>query len=426
MSAYIIFSYLFYSILCLILSFFFNKNFFVKILVLFSFFNFFLSIFVLYESILTGGQTTWVDLFSWSKHLLVIDFALVFDSLSLWMIFIVTFISSVVQMYSLNYMGNDPHLNRFVSFLLLFTFFMLLFLVSTNFIQMFLGWEGVGLSSYLLINFWYTRVKANKSALKAMFLNRIGDVSLLIAISLMYSLSNSFDFFINFAYVEVFSNFQMFVFGHSTGLSLLDLICFFFLIGVLSKSAQFILHVWLPDAMEGPTPVSALLHAATMVTAGVYLLIRLSWLFEFSEINLNIIFILGTLTALFGSTIGFFQSDMKKIIAYSTCSQLGYMVLACGMSCYSVAFFHLINHAFFKALLFLASGSLIHYLNSNQDIRTSLKINGPGNLFLTLISFILGSLSLMGFPFFSGFFSKDCIIEITSSWSYWNSNFFFF
>jgi NADH-ubiquinone oxidoreductase chain 5 len=285
---------------------------------------------------------------------------------------------------------------------------MLILISAENLIQLFFGWEGVGLCSYLLINFWYTRVQANKAALKAVFVNKIGDLSLLLGIGLTYNLTGSVDFSTLFATLPYLQNLNVFVFFSFNALNIIALL---FLGGVIGKSAQIGLHIWLPDAMEGPTPVSALLHAATMVTAGIFLILRCSFLFEHTPKILVIALFIGAFTALFAATVGLMQNDLKKIIAFSTCSQLGYMLVACSLSQYSLSLFHLFNHAFFKALLFLAAGSVIHALQDEQDIRKM------GGLFyflpLTFSFFFIASLSLMGTPALSGFYSKDLIIENT-------------
>jgi NADH-ubiquinone oxidoreductase chain 5 len=335
----------------------------------------------------------WVDFDN-----LVIDWEFCIDSMNILLLFVVIFISSLVHLYSWDYMKNDPHFTRFISYLSLFTFFMIILLAANNFIVMFIGWEGVGLSSYLLINFWYTRIQANKAAIKAMIINKIGDFGLLVGMMLI------FKFFETFNYHEVF----MLSYLYKTKM---DLICFFLFIGCMGKSAQIGLHMWLPDAMEGPTPVSALIHAATMVTAGVFLVIKCSFMFEFAELTLGFITIIGALTSFFGASVGFMQYDIKKIIAYSTCSQLGLMFCACGLSAYSLGLFHLINHAFFKALLFLCAGSVIHALQDEQDIR---KMGGLKNILpFTYVAMLIASLSLMGFPFLSGFYSKELILFVT-------------
>jgi NADH-ubiquinone oxidoreductase chain 5 len=350
--------------------------------------------------------TTWV-----SSEVLHIDWGFMFDSLTVSMCVIVTFISFVVHVYSIEYMSHDPHLPRFMSYLSFFTFFMLILVTADNYIQMFVGWEGVGLASYLLINFWYTRIQANKAAIKAMIVNRIGDFCLLIGVFLIFITYKSVD------YASVASltpnlknktiNFLNF------NLNTLSVVGVFLFCGAVGKSAQLGLHTWLPDAMEGPTPVSALIHAATMVTAGVFLIARSSFIYEYIDNILGIVTVLGSLTAFFAATTGLVQNDIKRVIAYSTCSQLGYMVFACGLSNYSVGFFHLSNHAFFKALLFLSAGSVIHSVADEQDMR---KMGGLKNLIpFTYSMIVIGSLALIGFPFLTGFYSKDLILEITFS-----------
>lgn len=342
---------------------------------------------------------------------LVVSWELLGDNLTFSMIFVVTFISLLVHIYSSEYMSSDPHLTRFLSYLSLFTFFMLILITAANFIQMFVGWEGVGLSSYLLINFWFTRLQANKAAIKAMLFNRIADMLMLLGLFAIYVCFESFDYIIIFSIAPFFLNFQFDFFFFS--ITSINFISLFLFLGAMGKSAQLGFHNWLPDAMEGPTPVSALIHAATMVTAGIFLLIRCSFLFELAPQILEFISIIGALTAFFGATTGFFFHDLKRVIAFSTCSQLGYMMLACGLERFNVAFFHLVTHAFFKALLFLTAGAIIHSMYDEQDIRkfgSSLKY-----LPLTYICFLIGSLNLIGFPFLSGFFSKDLLLELVYS-----------
>ena len=329
-----------------------------------------------------------------------------FSSLAWVMYFVVITVASVVYTFSYFYLSNDPHLPRFFMYLLLFTFFMLLLIVGDNLLLVFWGWEGVGLCSYLLINFWYSRIAANKAALKAVFINKISDLFLFFGIILVINELNTAELPVIFSLVP-FLKYKIIYLG-GIPLNFLNTVSFLFLGGVVGKSAQIGLHIWLPDAMEGPTPVSALIHAATMVTAGVFLLIRFSILFEYSPKVLKLIIFLGCLTALVSAMIGSFQYDVKKIIAYSTCSQLGYMVVSCGLSNYILGLFHLVNHAFFKALLFLSSGLLIAFLGE-QDIRKY-------NIFFTktpllYLFFLIPNLSLCGFPFFSGAFSKELIIQ---------------
>jgi len=320
---------------------------------MFTFFSFLISIRLLIE-IASTGDVYIVKMLEWIYiDSLVLDWNFCFDSLTAVMLVIVTFISTLVHLYSTEYMENDPHLPRFMSYLSLFTCFMLILVTANNFLQMFVGWEGVGVSSYLLINFWFTRIQANKAAIKAMLINRVGDFALLLAIFTIYFVFNSLNYDIVFSLASLSENSRI-IFGNFE-IPTIDLICIFLFIGAMGKSAQLGLHTWLPDAMEGPTPVSALIHAATMVTAGVFLVSRCSYIFEFSPFTLNIIILIGSATAFFASTTGLFQNDMKKVIAYSTCSQLGYMIFACGLSSYEVGLFHLSNHAFFKALLFLGA-----------------------------------------------------------------------
>lgn len=329
-----------------------------------------------------------------------------FDFIVSSMLILVTSVSFFVHLFSTSYMNGDPHLPRFMSYLSLFTFFMVVLVTSNNLIQLFIGWEGVGLCSYLLIGFWYTRIQANKSAIKAMIINKVGDIGLLLGIILIWIEIGSLDYNTIFSYSFFISK---------EGVNL-DLISFLLLIGVIGKSAQIGLHTWLPDAMEGPTPVSALIHAATMVTAGVFLIIRMSPFFENTPTILLLIVLLGSITAFFTSTIGLTQNDLKKVIAYSTCSQLGYMVMICGFSQYNTGLFHLINHGFFKALLFLSAGSIIHALNDEQDFR---KMGGMNVITpFTYSCIIVGSLSLMGLPFLTGFYSKDLIIELVYGENY--------
>ena len=340
-----------------------------------------------------------------------VDWSFCFDTLTAVMLVIVTYISTLVHLYSVEYMKHDPHLNRFMSYLSLFTFFMLILVTANNFLQMFVGWEGVGVSSYLLINFWFTRIQANKAAIKAMLVNRIGDFFLLLGIFTIYIVFNSLDYDVVFSLVPLALD-QKLIIGIYQ-INVIDLICMLLFLGAMGKSAQLGLHTWLPDAMEGPTPVSALIHAATMVTAGVFLLIRCSYIFEYSTGVLSFVTVIGAMTAFFAATTGLFQNDMKRVIAYSTCSQLGYMVFACGLSSYEVGIFHLSNHAFFKALLFLGAGSVIHAMSDEQDMR---KMGGLKNLLpFTYGIMLIGSLALIGFPFLAGFYSKDVILEVSTS-----------
>lgn len=366
------------------------------------------SLYAFYEVNLNGSPC-YITLSKWiDSEFFSLEWGFMFDSLTCVMLIVVTSISFFVHLYSTEYMKADPHLARFMSYLSFFTFFMIILVTADNFLQMFMGWEGVGLCSYLLINFWYGRIQANKAALKAMIINRIGDFGLAIAIFTIYFVYQSLDYSTIFALSPHFAKTNFIFFGLEINTT--TLICIFLFIGCMGKSAQLGLHTWLPDAMEGPTPVSALIHAATMVTAGVFLIARCSPLFEFSTTALCIVTIFGGLTALFAASTGLVQNDLKRVIAYSTCSQLGYMIFACGVSGYNVGIFHLANHAFFKALLFLSAGSVIHAMSDEQDMR---KMGGLLKLLpYTYGMMLIGSLALMGFPFLAGFYSKDVILEL--------------
>jgi len=349
-----------------------------------------------------------VDLFTWIEvNTLSISFTFLFDSLTAVMLVVITSISSLVHLYSIDYMKNDPHISRFMAYLSLFTIFMLILVTANNFVQMFMGWEGVGLASYLLINFWHTRIQANKAAMKAIIVNKIGDFGLLLGIVMIFNVFNSFDYHVIFSLIPEMIDEKFIFFGLE--IDKITLITLFIFLGAVGKSAQIGLHTWLPDAMEGPTPVSALIHAATMVTAGVFILLRCSPILEFSNVTLCVITVVGSLTAFMAATIGTVQNDIKKVIAYSTCSQLGYMIMACGLSNYAGSLFHLMNHAFFKALLFLSAGAVIHAMGDEQDMR---KMGGLVKVMpITYMAILIGSFSLMGFPFFTGFYSKDMILE---------------
>ena len=347
-------------------------------------------------------------IFEWiSSGDFVANWSINLDPLSSVMLVVVTFVSALVHIYSIGYMSHDPHKPRFMSYLSLFTFSMLVLVVSDNFLQLFFGWEGVGLCSYLLIGFWYKKETANDAAIKAFIVNRIGDFGLAIGIFLIFFFFGSINFEEVFQATPEFVETKLLFFGFE--FSLITLICLFLFIGAMGKSAQFLLHTWLPDAMEGPTPVSALIHAATMVTAGVFLVVRCSPLFEFSQVALNVVAIVGMVTAIFAASVALVQNDIKKIVAYSTCSQLGYMFFAAGVGAYHVAIFHLFTHAFFKALLFLGSGSVIHAFNDEQDIRNMGGVRKK--LPFTYVFMLIGTLALTGFPLLSGFYSKDAIIE---------------
>ena len=365
------------------------------------------SILIFYNGIISNDYGNY-KIFEWiSSGNFTANWSINIDPLSSVMLVVVTFVSALVHIYSIGYMSNDPHKPRFMSYLSLFTFSMLALVVSDNFLQLFFGWEGVGLCSYLLIGFWYKKDTANNAAIKAFIVNRVGDFGLAVGIFLIFFYFGSINFNEVFNLVPDNSNKIVNLFGIEG--SLITFICIFLFIGAMGKSAQFLLHTWLPDAMEGPTPVSALIHAATMVTAGVFLVVRCSPLFEYSEIALNIVAIIGMITAIFAASVALVQNDIKKIIAYSTCSQLGYMFFAAGIGAYHVAMFHLFTHAFFKALLFLGAGSVIHAFKEEQDIRN---MGGVKNkLPYTYCLMLIGTLALTGFPLLSGFYSKDAIIE---------------
>ena len=366
-----------------------------------------ISIIIFYKGLILNEYGNYL-IFNWiSSGNFLANWTINIDPLSSIMLIVITSVSALVHIYSIGYMSHDPHKPRFMSYLSLFTFSMLALVVSDNFLQLFFGWEGVGLCSYLLIGFWYKKESANTAAIKAFIVNRIGDFGLAIAIFLIFYYMGTINFNEVFELVPKFKNEKInFIFFEA---NLITLICLFLFIGAMGKSAQFLLHTWLPDAMEGPTPVSALIHAATMVTAGVFLVVRCSYLFEYSQIALNVVAIVGMVTAVFAASVALVQNDIKKIIAYSTCSQLGYMFFAAGVGAYHVAMFHLFTHAFFKALLFLGSGSVIHSFKGEQDIRN---MGGVWKKMpYTWILMIIGTLALTGFPFLSGYYSKDAIIE---------------
>jgi NADH-quinone oxidoreductase subunit L len=336
-----------------------------------------------------------------------VNWSINIDPLSSIMLVVVTSVSSLVHIYSIGYMSHDPNKPRFMSYLSLFTFSMLMLVVSDNFLQLFFGWEGVGLCSYLLIGFWYKKESANNAAIKAFLVNRVGDFGLAIGIFLIFYYFGTVNY--NEVFIKAASSIDKEISFLGFNTNLITIICLTLFIGAMGKSAQFLFHTWLPDAMEGPTPVSALIHAATMVTAGVFLVVRCSPLFEYSQVALNFVAIVGMITAIFAASVALVQNDIKKIIAYSTCSQLGYMFFAAGVGAYHVAIFHLFTHAFFKALLFLGSGSVIHAFKDEQDIR---RMGGVWKkLPYTWLLMLIGTLALTGFPFLSGFYSKDAIIE---------------
>jgi NADH-ubiquinone oxidoreductase chain 5 len=354
-----------------------------------------------------------INLFTWiDSESLDVLWGFHFDSLTVSMLIPVLIVSSVVHIYSISYMSHDPHNQRFFSYLSLFTFMMIILVTANNFLLMFVGWEGVGICSYLLVSFWFTRIAANQSSISAFLTNRVGDCFLTIG---MFALLWSFG---NVDYSTIFS------LAPFINENIVTIIGICLVIGAMAKSSQVGLHVWLPMAMEGPTPVSALIHAATMVTAGVYLLMRTSPLIEYSSTVLIICLWLGAITTVFSSLIGLFQQDIKKVIAYSTMSQLGMMVIAVGLSSYNIALFHLVNHAFYKGLLFLGAGAVIHAVSDNQDFR---KYGGlRAFLPLTYSVMLIASLSLVAFPFMSGFYSKDLILESTYGQFYFSSTVVYF
>jgi NADH-quinone oxidoreductase subunit L len=338
---------------------------------------------------------------------LKVDWALRVDTLTAVMLVVVTTVSALVHLYSIGYMHEDPSRPRFFAFLSLFTFAMLMLVTADNLVQMFFGWEGVGLASYLLIGFWYEKPSANAAAIKAFVVNRVGDFGFALGIFLVFVLTNSVAFETIFAAAPGLAGKQIHVFGMNA--DAMTITCLLLFMGAMGKSAQFLLHTWLPDAMEGPTPVSALIHAATMVTAGVFMVARLSPLFEQAPAALAFVTFIGATTAFFAATVGLVQNDIKRVIAYSTCSQLGYMFVGIGVGGYSLGIFHLFTHAFFKALLFLGAGSVIHAMHHEQDMRRmgGLRKDIP----ITFWAMIVGTISLTGFPLTAGNFSKDAIID---------------
>ncbi|HWV43992.1 NADH-quinone oxidoreductase subunit L [Pseudorhodoplanes sp.] len=359
-----------------------------------------------------GHQDQRVTLLSWIiSGDLKVDWAIRVDSLTAVMLVVVTTVSALVHLYSIGYMNEDPYRPRFFAYLSLFTFAMLALVTSDNLAQLFFGWEGVGLASYLLIGFWYQKPEANAAAIKAFVVNRVGDFGFALGIFAVFMMTSSIDFDTIFAAAPSLTGKTINFFGYQA--DALTLICLLLFVGAMGKSAQLFLHTWLPDAMEGPTPVSALIHAATMVTAGVFMVARLSPLFELAPNAAAFVTLIGASTAFFAATVGLVQNDIKRIVAYSTCSQLGYMFVAMGVGAYSVGMFHLFTHAFFKALLFLGSGSVIMAMHHEQDIRMmgGLKDRIP----FTYWCMVIGTLALTGFPLTAGYFSKDAIIEAAFS-----------
>jgi NADH-ubiquinone oxidoreductase chain 5 len=429
---------LFFTFIGFTISFFFGKligifgatiitTFFVFLAMIISFFLFF--------EVGLNTNPTYFKYFNWIRtDTMDIEWGFQYDSLTVSMLLVVTIVSFLTHMYSIEYMNGDPHQVRFMSYLSLFTFFMLILVTADNIFQLFLGWEGVGICSYLLINFWFTRISANKSAIMAIVTNKIGDLALMVAFTIIFLVFKSFDYSIIFGCISNLSFYNILEIEYLYGIeknkyfvygiqwlienninikNIIDMntaICYLLIIAAVGKSAQVGLHIWLPEAMEGPTPVSSLIHAATMVTAGIFLIIRCSFLFEFVPNTLLWVIMLGSITSFFASSVGVFQNDLKKVIAYSTCSQLGYMFMSCGFSAYSNGLFHLFNHAFFKALLFLTAGYVIHAFGNEQDMR---KMGGLIKLLpMSYLMILIGSLALMGFPFLSGFYSKEKILEL--------------
>src|SRR6266436_3869738 len=358
------------------------------------------------------GHTRTTELFTWFQTgSFEAHWALRFDQLTAVMLIVVTGVSAMVHVYSIGYMHGDPSIPRFMSYLSLFTFCMLMLITANNFMQLFFGWEGVGLCSYLLIGFWYDRPSANAAAIKAFIVNRIGDFGFLLGILGVYFVFKNVGFDAVFKASPGMAATSIEFLGMR--LPTMDTLCLLLFIGAMGKSAQFLLHTWLPDAMEGPTPVSALIHAATMVTAGVFMVCRLSPMFEYAPTALAVVGVIGGTTAVFAASVGMAQNDIKRVIAYSTCSQLGYMFFAAGVSAYAAAMFHLFTHAFFKALLFLGAGSVIHAMGGEQDMR---RMGGLWNRIpITYALMWIGSLSLAGIPIFAGYYSKDMILS--ASWA---------
>ncbi len=364
-----------------------------------------LSTYVLYE-VVAGGARFNATLYEWMQvGSLKMAIGFLVDGLTAMMMVVVTFVSLMVHIYTIGYMADDPGYQRFFSYISLFTFSMLMLVMSNNFLQLFFGWEAVGLVSYLLIGFWYTKPTAIFANLKAFLVNRVGDFGFILGIGLVVAFAGTLDYAETFARGDAMARLAF----PGTDWGLVTVICICLFIGAMGKSAQFPLHVWLPDSMEGPTPISALIHAATMVTAGIFMVARMSPLFELSDAALSFVMVIGAITAFFMGLLGIIQNDIKRVVAYSTLSQLGYMTVALGASAYSVAVFHLMTHAFFKALLFLAAGSVIIGMHHDQDIRNmgGLRRYMP----ITWITSLVGSLALIGTPLFSGFYSKDSIIE---------------
>ncbi|MCW8862444.1 MAG: NADH-quinone oxidoreductase subunit L [Rhodospirillales bacterium] len=371
---------------------------------------------IIFAEVALGGQPVTVQLFTWIQSGgLDVSWALRFDTLTAVMMIVVTGVSAMVHVYSVGYMHHDSSIPRFMSYLSLFTFFMLMLITADNLLQLFFGWEGVGLASYLLIGFWYDKPSANAAAIKAFLVNRVGDFGFALGILATFVLFGTIDFDTIFSAAASQKDATFNLLG--VEMHALTVICLLLFVGAMGKSAQLGLHTWLPDAMEGPTPVSALIHAATMVTAGVFMVARLSPMFEYSDTALAVVTIVGASTAFFAATIGCVQNDIKRVIAYSTCSQLGYMFFACGVSAYSAGIFHLMTHGFFKALLFLGAGSVIHAMSDEQDMR---KMGGIWKLIpVTYVLMWTGNLALAGIWPFAGFYSKDIVLEAAFAANTW-------
>ena len=378
--------------------------------------SFLISLYLLINSLGDDFQVQNYNLYSWAiVGNLHMDIGFLIDRLSLLMMVVVTFVSLMVHIYTIGYMHDDPGYQRFFSYISLFTFAMLMLIMSNNFLQLFFGWEAVGLVSYLLIGFWFKRESAVTANLKAFLVNRVGDFGFLLGIAGVVFFTNSLDYYDVFSKVDLIASSEIKI-TDTMSWNAMTMICILLFIGAMGKSAQAPLHVWLPDSMEGPTPISALIHAATMVTAGIFMVARMSPLFELSEVALAFVLIIGSVTAFFMGLLGIIQNDIKRVVAYSTLSQLGYMTVALGVSAYSAAIFHLMTHAFFKALLFLAAGSVIIAMHHEQDIR---KMGGLKKYMpITYITSLIGTLALVGFPGSAGFFSKDALIE-TVKYSHW-------
>ena len=363
---------------------------------------------IIFIQFINNKETEIIFILNWiTSGNFIVDWSIRLDTLTAVMFIVVTTVSACVHLYSIGYMEEDPSKIRFMGYLSLFTFFMLVLVSSNNLLQMFFGWEGVGLASYLLIGFWHHKDSANKAAIKAFVVNRVGDFGYAIGIAGIFYIFGTISFDNIFSQVDRFSEHQIQFLSFS--FPTLDFLCFLLFIGAMGKSAQLGLHTWLPDAMEGPTPVSALIHAATMVTAGVFLVARMSPLYEFATFTNLFITFIGAATAIFAASIALTQNDIKRVIAYSTCSQLGYMFFAAGVGAYNASIFHLTTHAFFKALLFLSAGSVIHAMHHEQDMRKM------GGLFkkipFTATMMWIGSLAIIGFPYLSGYYSKESILE---------------